>query len=663
MSDAVSVESPEVGLSAPEPLGTFQSFPISDEVKQAIAQLGYQRPTEVQAAVLSPALEARDLVVQSRTGSGKTSAFGIPLIERLPAGEGKAGEPMALILTPTRELAHQVATELRNLAVKKGTRVQAVYGGVPMGRQTAALRAGVDVVVGTPGRLLDHIRRRNLNLSGLKAVVLDEADEMLSMGFWDEVTELLGLSPKERQTMLFSATLPYEVAKAAAQYLRDPVRVDLSGDVLSVDGIENHIFHVLPDVPKPRQLMYVLELEQPESAIIFCNTRNETDVLAKYLTQQGFCAEALSGNLKQRDRERVMGRIKQRELRYMVATDIAARGIDINDLSHVVNYALPEFTEVFLHRVGRTGRIGKMGTAISLVDGNGLATLTRLEREFGIKFQEKALPPEEMVMRLRSERIMKELTDKAAVAEVGSHISVAQDLIKSPDGPQIVAFLLKQYFNNQAEGERRGGSPPASQRQPQGGGPSLAPSDGAADEGADGQNRRRRRRRRRGRGGDRPERGERSERGSDRGERGERSASTEGFETMDVHEALAGELSEKPAQPQRVAPEVMTAAQALAPQNGNGHGGNGHAQAVVEPDDGMTRIKINIGFDDGFKSKGAVAKKISALAGLNESSVVEVETKREYAIVKAVPEIAELLVDRVDGTPIGKKVLTLAVSK
>ncbi len=653
MSDASLVESEGTG-PAPAPVQlSFAEFPISDEVKAAIAAMGYVKPTEVQASVILPAIAGKDLQVQSRTGSGKTTAFGVPLVDRLPVQGGTSGEPLGLVLAPTRELAQQVATEVRALGTPKGMRVHAVYGGVPMGRQTAALKAGVDIVVGTPGRLLDHIRRKNLSLGNVRIVVLDEADEMLSMGFWEDVTALIEMTPKERQTMLFSATLPYEVAKAASKYLKEPTRVDLSGDRLSVSGIENHIYHVLPDIPKPRQLMYCLEVERPDSAIVFCNTRNETDMLAKYLTQLGFIAEPLSGNMKQRDRERVMARIKARELRYMVATDVAARGIDINDLSHVFNYSLPEFSEVYVHRVGRTGRIGKLGTAVSLVDGIGLATLTRLQREYGVKFTEKMLPPEDVVGKLRSERIMKELSEKASVSEVTAHLPVAQEILKSNDGQQIVAFLLKSYFNQTAASAERVArdlhARTAGPEQDETTGELRAAEAGGAggEVGEEGRGRRRRRRRRRGRGGVGAEGGERGERGERRNEAAPRSAAPY-YETMDVMEALAGEGGAREG-----------GAPASSPQNGNGHG---PIVETVHVNDGLTRLRVNIGFDDGFKGRGAVAKKISSLAGLTEGVVQEVESRRDYSVLKASPEIAELLMDRVDGTPIGKKILTVSVA-
>ena len=692
------------------PPASFDQFPISEDVRDGIRGLGFTVPTDVQAAVIGPALAGRDLLVQSKTGSGKTCAFGIPMIAKLEAQSGAPGKPLGLILTPTRELAHQVAAELRGVAVKRGTRIVTVYGGVPIQKQVAALRGGVDIVVATPGRLLDHIGRKNMALDNIQMVVLDEADEMLSMGFWDDVTELLRLSPAGRQTMLFSATLPYQVAKAAAQFLQDPARIDVSGDDLNVAGINNSIYHVLPNVPKPRQMLYALEIARPDSAVIFCNTRSETDMLAKYLTQAGMVAEPLSGTLKQRDRERVMGRIKRGELRYMVATDIAARGIDINDLSHVFNYSLPEFSEVYLHRVGRTGRIGKVGSAISLVDGRGLGTLTQLEREFNVKVVELTLPPEDEILRARSTRIMKELAEKAAMAEISQHLPVAQGIIGDATAPQVVAFLLKSYFNSQADQARRDSlqstpdredddAPVArSGRSPRGGRSAREPREprapretrrteavplGTAGEagevgeageasGEEGEGPRRRRRRRRRRGGSGTERAEgapQAEGGAEAApERSPRSGRAErsrlpDLDIVDAHDLL----SISPTPPAATIVSVMT-----APLSAAGSATVTAMSAAVAPPvaavaelpaaDGLTRVRVNIGFDDGFKGRGAVAKKISALAGINEGIIVEIEAKRDHAVLKATPEIAGLVLERVDGAQLGKKVITVVLS-
>lgn len=612
----------------------FNDFPIGDALKEILAEMKFEYPTDVQEAVIEAALKGSDLVVQAKTGSGKTLGFGLPILEKYEPGCAEPSKPVVLILTPTRELAHQVAQEIRRVGERKGNKIFAVYGGVPLSRQVGALKSGVDILIATPGRLLDHIRRKNVSLENVQTAVLDEADEMLSMGFWDDVTALLDQCPEGRQVMLFSATLPYQIAKAAAHYLKDPVRVDVSGDVLTVDGIENTIFHVLPDLPKPRQLLYLLEEERPSSAIVFCNTRNETEVIAKYLCQNGFVAEALSGSFRQRERERVMGRIKSGTLRYMVATDIAARGIDIEHLSHVYNYSLPEFSEVYLHRVGRTGRAGRSGKAVSLVDGKGLGTYTVLERKFGVKFTEIELPDQNLVLKKRSERIMKDLLDKAAVSETSQHHSTAEDIIKSEESAQIVAFLLKSYFGQQATDATGGGgrkSRDEPRQESRGGGEGEGEGRGDGDE--DGGRSRRRRRRRGGRDrGERSERPERNDR-NDRGDRKERGDSGGGGRQR----KSGGEQRER--QPSR-----------------------DDAVAAAPAEEGMRHLKVNLGFDDGFKGRGAVAKKITSLAGLNDGIVSEVESKRHHAVLKTTPEVAELLMERVDGAQIGKKILSVSIA-
>jgi ATP-dependent RNA helicase DeaD len=247
-------------------------------------------------------------------------------------------------------------------------------------------------VVGTPGRVYDHLRRKTLSLRKAQFAVLDEADEMLSMGFYEEVTKILDLMPEERQTLLFSATVPPDIKEIARKYLRDPETILLSGDVYTVEGIENVIYYTVDAYPKPRNLLYLVEREEPDNAIIFANTRDDTALVTAVLNRNGYDADLLNGDLPQKERERVMAKVKAGEVRFMVATDIAARGIDISDLTHVINYSLPEDPAIYLHRVGRTGRIGKTGTAISLVGGRELMTLTALEKRYGISFSVRKLP-------------------------------------------------------------------------------------------------------------------------------------------------------------------------------------------------------------------------------------------------------------------------------
>ncbi|HWT86787.1 MAG TPA: DEAD/DEAH box helicase [Myxococcales bacterium] len=425
---------------------SFADLPISDELRKGISERGYTSPTPVQAAVFAPILSGRDMIVRSKTGTGKTAAFGIPLLERIAAGTRKAS---ALVLCNTRELALQVAQEIEALGKHKDLRVAAIYGGAGMGAQTEALTEGAEIIVGTPGRVYDHIRRGNLKLDSTRIAVLDEADEMLSAGFYEEVTRILDHLPGDRQTLLFSATVPPDIEQLAQKYLRNPETILLSGDVFTVEHIHNVLYHLVDQYPKPRNLLYLIEREDPESAIIFCNLRTDTELVANVLNRNGLDAEMLNGDLPQKERERVMGKVKRGEVRFMVATDIAARGIDISDLSHVLNYSLPEDPAVYLHRVGRTGRIGKKGTAISLVSGAELNTLSALEKKYGIQFEVRKLPTPDEARVLWTEKHIRELRDvmQSGVA-FEAFLPLAQDLMSRDDGRVLIAYALRYFFTH-----------------------------------------------------------------------------------------------------------------------------------------------------------------------------------------------------------------------
>jgi ATP-dependent RNA helicase DeaD len=423
---------------------TFDALPLSEELRKGIADRGYTAPTPVQAAVLQPILDGKDLIVRSKTGTGKTAAFGIPLLERIPAGTRKAS---ALVLCNTRELALQVAQEIEALGKHKDLRVVAIYGGAGMKEQTDALHAGAEVIVGTPGRVYDHIQRGNLKLRDTRIAVLDEADEMLGAGFYEEVTRILDHLPNDRQTLLFSATVPPDIEQLANKYLRNPETILLSGDVFTVEHIQNVLYHLVDQYPKPRNLLYLIEREDPESAIVFCNLRTDTELVANVLNRNGFDAEMLNGDLPQKERERVMARVKRGELRFMVATDIAARGIDISDLSHVINYSLPEDPAVYLHRVGRTGRIGKKGTAISLVSGAELNTLSALEKKYGINFETRKLPTPDEARELWTGKHMRELREAMQQGHAfEAFLPLAQDLMARDEGKVLLAYALRYFF-------------------------------------------------------------------------------------------------------------------------------------------------------------------------------------------------------------------------
>src|SRR5438132_5364455 len=425
---------------------SFAELPLSEELRRGIGDRGYRTPTPVQAAVSGPLFAGRDVICRSKTGTGKTAAFGIPILERIPGGTRKAS---ALVLCNTRELALQVSQELEALARHKNISVIAVYGGAPMGVQTQALQAGAEVIVGTPGRVYDHIRRGTLKLEDARVAVLDEADEMLSAGFYEEVTRILDHLPSDRQTLLFSATVPPDIEQLATKYLRSPETILLSGDVFTVEHIHNVLYHLVDQYPKPRNLLYLIEREDPESAIIFCNLRTDTELVANVLNRNGLDAEMLNGDLPQKERERVMAKVKRGELRFMVATDIAARGIDISDLSHVINYSLPEDPAVYLHRVGRTGRMSKKGTAITLVSVAELVTLSALEKRFGIQFETRNLPTPEEAKSLWTEKQMKELRDAMQSGSAfEAFLPLAQELMARDDGKILMAYAFKYFFTH-----------------------------------------------------------------------------------------------------------------------------------------------------------------------------------------------------------------------
>lgn len=438
MPDQVTTEQPSDYVADVK----FEDLPLSEEVRRAIRDRGYVTPTPVQARAIPAVLSGRDLIVRSKTGTGKTAAFGIPTIEKLEATPGVK----AIVLCPTRELALQVADELTALSSHKGLKVAAIYGGASMKQQVDALESGAQIVVGTPGRVYDHLRRRTLDLSEAQVGILDEADEMLNQGFYEEVTRILEHLPESRQTLLFSASMPPDIERLISRFTKDPETIHISGDVYTVEGITNVIYYTVDAYPKPRNLLYLLELEQPENAIIFANTRDDTSLVTAVLNRNGFDAEVLNGDLPQKERERVMARVKRGELAFLVATDIAARGIDISDLGHVINYSLPEDPAVYLHRVGRTGRIGRKGTAISLVSGRELVTLTALEKRYGIKFEERKLPTPEEAKRRWTERHLREVIDASKSSVYDAMLSLAADLKARPDADQLIAFLLKYFF-------------------------------------------------------------------------------------------------------------------------------------------------------------------------------------------------------------------------
>jgi len=340
----------------------FTSLNLRGEIMQAITELGYAEPTPIQSGMIPLMLTGVDVVGQAQTGTGKTAAFALPILNHFQHQK----QPQALILAPTRELALQVADSITEYGKHLGVRVLAVYGGQAYGPQISNIKRGVDVVVGTPGRLNDLLDRKILDLSHIKTVVLDEADEMLNMGFIEDVEKILATTPAERQTALFSATMPPRIRSLANRFMRDPQSVLIKRSTLTTPSIEQR-YYLVHENEKTNALTRIFEIEPIHSALIFARTRAETAALANELVVRGIPAEAIHGDLDQNARERVLGRFRANQIKVLVATDVAARGLDIDDISHVFNYHLPDDAEVYIHRIGRTGRAGKTGIAITLL--------------------------------------------------------------------------------------------------------------------------------------------------------------------------------------------------------------------------------------------------------------------------------------------------------
>lgn len=366
----------------------FDQLGLHPQLVQAVNERGYSEPTPIQSEIIPLMLAGQDVLGQAQTGTGKTAAFALPILHTLTPG---AGHVQALVVAPTRELAMQVAKATYEYGRHRNVQILAIYGGTPYGRQINRLRRGVDVVVGTPGRLLDLIKQKALDLSQVRTVVLDEADEMLSMGFIEDIETILEATPETRQTALFSATLPSEIRRLADQYMHTPQAVTIKHKQLTVAAIEQR-YYLVNEADKLSALTRLFEVEDVTSALIFARTRLGTGELANELTVRGFPAEVLNGDLSQDARERVMSRFRRNQIKVMVATDVAARGLDIDDISHVFNFDLPQDPEVYVHRVGRTGRAGKTGIAITLLTPREQWRLHRIEKYARQKIARATLP-------------------------------------------------------------------------------------------------------------------------------------------------------------------------------------------------------------------------------------------------------------------------------
>jgi ATP-dependent RNA helicase DeaD len=418
----------------------FTDLNLRPELVQAVTALGYTEPTPIQAALIPVMLTGVDVIGQAQTGTGKTAAFALPILHNLEPGQRHI---QALVLCPTRELALQVAGAITEYGSVQNVRVLAVYGGQPYGPQINRLNRGVDVVVGTPGRLMDLMERNSLNINHVKTVVLDEADEMLSMGFVEDIETILAETPADRQTALFSATLPTPIRRLADRYMNKPQSIQVQHAQVTLAAIEQR-YYLVNQSDKTAALTRLFEVETITSALIFVRTRVGTGELSNELSRRGFPAESLNGDLTQEARERTLNRFRQNQVKVLVATDVAARGLDIDDISHVFNYDLPDDPEIYIHRIGRTGRAGKTGIAISLVTPREKRLLKQIEHLIRQPLTKTALPTEEDIKTRRENELLENVKVWLGRARYRRERELVARLVEEGHDPlEIAAAALK----------------------------------------------------------------------------------------------------------------------------------------------------------------------------------------------------------------------------
>ena len=422
---------------------TFQEMGLSDAVLRALEEAGFSEPTPIQEQVILLQIEHNDVIGQAQTGTGKTAAFGIPLIERLSPRQRDDGKHTtdALILTPTRELASQVSEELRKIGLYKSLSVVTIYGGVSIEQQVRTLRRRTNIIVGTPGRVLDHLSRGTIDLSGVRHFVLDEADEMLDMGFIEDIQTIMQSLPEKRQILLFSATMSPEIDRIAAKYMSQPSTVSVSNSNILVPRISQWLYKV-KSWERFEGLCRILSFHRPELALIFCQTKRDVDELYRQLHERGYEAEALHGDYSQHQRDQVMQKFRNHELDLLIATDLAARGID-SKLDMVVNYNVPENPETYVHRIGRTGRAGREGLAITFVSQEDYRQLYAIEKLIKIRLQYRDLPTREELKSHRLDFLQMRIEEGIQDAESADYVELAAKLLESGSPIEMLATTLR----------------------------------------------------------------------------------------------------------------------------------------------------------------------------------------------------------------------------
>ncbi|USG65553.1 DEAD/DEAH box helicase [Brevibacillus ruminantium] len=420
-------------------MATFYEFGLDHLVARALSDMGFEEATPIQEETIPTVLQGKDLIGQAQTGTGKTAAFGIPLVERV------SDEPdliQAVVLTPTRELAVQVAEELNKIGQYKKVTALPIYGGQDIQRQIRALKKHPQIIVATPGRFMDHMNRRTIRLHGVEMVVLDEADEMLNMGFVDDIKAILKEMPEERQTLLFSATMPRPIQEIARNFMKDPVTISIKAKELTVPNIQQHFMEV-PEKQKFDVLCRLLDIHSPELAIIFGRTKRRVDELSEALNKRGYGAEGIHGDLNQAKRDSVLRKFKEGTIEVLVATDVAARGLDISGVTHVYNFDIPQDSESYVHRIGRTGRAGKTGLAITLVTPREIDHLRYIEKATNRRMERKPVPTMAEAIEGQQRLTVDRLMETAGSDTLNLYRSLAEQLLEETDSVTLVAAALK----------------------------------------------------------------------------------------------------------------------------------------------------------------------------------------------------------------------------
>lgn len=435
----------------------FDVLDLSPQILRAVEEMGFEEMSPIQAKAIPAMLNGKDIVGQAQTGTGKTAAFGIPLLQRV---DPKDRSLQALVLCPTRELAIQVAEEFRKLAMfLHGIKILPVYGGQEISKQIRSLKGGVQVIIGTPGRVMDHMRRKTIRFDGLKMVVLDEADEMLNMGFREDIETILSDAPIERQTVLFSATMPGPILEIARTYQKNAEMIRVVKKELTVPKIEQYYYEVSPK-NKEEVLSRLLDMYNPKLSLVFCNTKKQVDLLTSNLQGRGYFAEGLHGDLKQVQRDRVMNSFRNGKTDILVATDVAARGIDVDDVEAVFNYDVPQDDEYYVHRIGRTGRAGREGRAFTLVVGREVFKLRDIQRYCKTKIMLQPIPSVNDVTAVKAEKILDKVHNIIMEEDLAKMITLIEDRVNEEEytSLELAAAFLKLAMGDESgrEEEEKG---------------------------------------------------------------------------------------------------------------------------------------------------------------------------------------------------------------